>query len=414
MLSSPPHTLTEPLPLIGDDRVRSATDTPKSFPVSKRRKITKTVKKDPAFSFWKRKAARPLTVLLEKADYDPATQGQYIDFFLHHIIPALGPPPSSSSTQQPWKSFMTDDHTPVELSWDWNTPGERPEIRYSIEPIGALAGTPVDPFNMHATRCLIEQLKQTVPGIDLRWYEHFAAYLLPAKNQGPALIPTTSDHASSQSTTFLAFDLSRTGAMTVKAYFLPSTLATASRISNFTLITQAIRSLPENGDNEFKALNTVAEFITTDPVGKKLECDILSIDCVDPAEARVKIYFRSRETSFESVRRIMGLGGRISTERTEKAMEELFELWKGLFGCSDTSMTQSMELRQCQHRTAGILYYFDLSKNKSVPVPKVYLPVRHYADSDYQVARAVCAVLGKTGAREVQVERYLEAVGEIL
>ena len=68
--------------------------------------------------------------------------------------------------------------------------------------------------------------------------------------------------------------------MTVKAYFLPSVRATHSKVSNFDLIVQAIRSLPEARAGAFQALELLTEFTQKDPLGSAMKCDILGIDCV--------------------------------------------------------------------------------------------------------------------------------------
>lgn len=41
------------------------------------------------------------------------------------------------------------------------------------------------------------------------------------------------------------------------------------------------------------------------------------------------------------------------------------------------------ELPQVEHRTAGILYYFEVKANEALPVPKVYIPARHYVQNDF-------------------------------
>lgn len=172
--------------------------------------------------------------------------------------------------------------------------------------------------------------------------------------------------------------------MAVKAYFLPSVRATHFAVSSFDLIVQAIRSLPEARAGAFQSLELLTEFTQKDPLGSALECDILGINCVAEESARLKIYLRSRCTSFDSVRSIMTLGGRIQGPENERAFRDLFELWQALFFPSKQQVTStSEELPTCAHRTAGILYYFDFSQSKSKPMPKVYLPMRHYGKLDY-------------------------------
>ncbi|KAL8668540.1 MAG: hypothetical protein Q9168_006832 [Polycauliona sp. 1 TL-2023] len=368
------------------------------------------------FDFWQNKIGIPLAILLYKAGYDLETQYAHIRFFLDFTIPALGPACLPSSGTSPWQSFMTDDHTPVELSWEWGSTGEDPNIRYSIEPIGFSGGGRADPMNVQASQHLIKQLQHTIPNLDLRLYSHFAERLLPEArvlgSEHGILLGKPSAETSSSS--FIAYDLRRNGPATVKAYFLPSARAYHSKVSNIDLIVQAIHGLPEARAGAFQALQLLKEFTQTDPLGSALECDILGIDCVPTESARLKIYLRSRCTSFDSVRSIMTLGGRIQSPEDEPAFRDLWELWQAFFFPGKPQVTTtSRELRPCNHRTAGILYYFDFSKTNPKPVPKVYLPVRHYGESDYQIAKALCSRMRRRG-KQHEARQYLSALKDIL
>nr|POF16689.1 4-o-dimethylallyl-l-tyrosine synthase [Quercus suber] len=354
-----------------------------------------------SFDFWQGKIGTPLAILLRKAGYSLEMQYAHMQFFLDCTVPALGPSCSPPGNMLPWQSFMTDDHTPVELSWEWGHTGEDPSIRYALEPIGFSAGGYLDRLNLQASQNLIKELHHTVPNLDLRWYNHFAERLLPSNHapnsQCTAFLgesPAGESPAETSSSSFIAYDLRRKGPMTVKAYFLPSVPATISKLSNFDLIVQAIRSLPEARDGAFQALELLTEFTQEDSLGSALECDILGIDCVSEEYARLKTYLRSRSTSFDSVRSIMTLGGRIHNPEDEQAFGDLFDLWQALFFTGKQQVTSTDgELQPCTHRTAGILYYFDFSKTKPKPVPKVYLPVRHYGKSDYLILKALCTYM---------------------
>lgn len=91
--------------------------------------------------WWSKHTGHVLAVLLEKAGYSQELQYRDLKFFATVIVPHLGASlePSVENHSQ-WHSFMTDDGTPVELSWDWGTSDGPPMIRYSIEPVGLHAG----------------------------------------------------------------------------------------------------------------------------------------------------------------------------------------------------------------------------------------------------------------------------------
>lgn len=91
--------------------------------------------------WWSKNTGHILAVLLNKAGYSPKLQYRDLKFFAEVIAPHLGASlEESGEKRSQWHSFMTDDGTPVELSWDWGTADGPPMIRYSIEPVGLHAG----------------------------------------------------------------------------------------------------------------------------------------------------------------------------------------------------------------------------------------------------------------------------------
>ena len=96
-------------------------------------------------NYWSRGCGNALAVLLGNAGYSYAARIRILDFFARCIAPRLGIAIEPGAER--WKSFMTDDHNPIELSWDWYTGSEPPKIRFSVEPVGQEASTAKDPRN---------------------------------------------------------------------------------------------------------------------------------------------------------------------------------------------------------------------------------------------------------------------------
>ena len=88
-----------------------------------------------------------LAILLRKAKYQLEAQCDVLLFYFAFIAPELGPSLDLFGRFPRWKSFMTDDGTPLEMSWEWGLGDSPPTVRLSIEPIGLTAGTPQDPLN---------------------------------------------------------------------------------------------------------------------------------------------------------------------------------------------------------------------------------------------------------------------------
>ena len=71
-----------------------------------------------------------------------------------------------------------------------------------------------------------------------------------------------------------------------------------------------------------------------------------------------------------------------------KSLEELHKLWDLVTGDGRTK-SASEDLKRVSHRTAGILYNFEIQHGQRELVPKVYIPVRHYGKNDLAVLQGL-------------------------
>lgn len=359
--------------------------------------------------WWWRKTGPTLATLLSEAGYSPRSQAANLSFYACFIVSELGPAPGLPSCIPQWPSFMTDDGTPIELSWDWGWANEPVTIRYSIEPVGLHAGTLSDPLNEHAGYRLFRRVQRSSPKINLSWFDHFWKELMSFGGQPKDYSDSLSSEGH-QSSFFVAFDLHETAQM--KAYFLPSFKAAELGLSKLELISQAVARLPNNELFDFCAFDELRKYVSNAPRQLRLEVEMFAIDCTEPSLSRLKLYIRSWSTDFTSVREIMTLGGCTSNEDIEHCLDQLHGLWDTLF--SITGCTEPLpRLPNKEHRTAGILYNFEIRPGKKFPVSKIYLPVRHYARSDSSVMMGLRLHLNncKEGAT---FERYVRAMEQIL
>ncbi|KAI1174695.1 tryptophan dimethylallyltransferase-domain-containing protein [Nemania sp. FL0916] len=332
--------------------------------------------------WWSTHSGKALAVLSYAAGYSEKLQYRDLKFFATNVAPYLGVAPENINGDiQRWRSFMTDDGTPLELSWDWGTKDGPPTIRYSIEPIGLHAGSSVDPGNLIAGPAFQEQLLRSLPNMRLEWFYHFREFFNAYDNK-TGFVRDAEDHNTS---IFYGFDLSTE--VTAKVYFFPKMRARATGQSNLEVLTQAIQEAPYSTKDNIKAWNMFCDF-SSNLKTKSLEHEMLAIDLIDPLESRLKIYFRCRETTFDSVLDIMTIGGRIKNPKLYQGLEDLRRLWSALF-YSDTDAPLDESLRKVNHRTAGILYNIEFRLGEEYPVAKIYLPVRHYASSDEAIIRGL-------------------------
>lgn len=293
---------------------------------------------------------------------------------------------------------MTDDGTPIELSWDWGTGSKTPRIRFSIEPVGLQAGTLLDPHNLLAPKAFIETVLKHISEVNFEWYDHFTKrFQIPEHG-----LDNQHDHSSR---IFYAFDIQDNGDMVPKAYFFPGLKAAMTQRSTWDTLAEAITTAPYSTPDNLCALSTLGGFLAKN---KDLVIEMLGIDLLSPTDSRLKIYFRSPATDFASVTRIMTLNHQFKDETYLKGIQKLSELWTLLFDLQNKD-----PLKQVGHRTAGVLYYADFRLGDAMPKIKIYIPVRHYARSDSAILRGLTAYLEANGQGRY-VDRYRNVLGQAL
>lgn len=344
--------------------------------------------------------------LMSSANYDVQTQYACLIFHLYNVVPRLGPAPGTEGNQN-WRSFMCDDFSPLEYSWNWSSDKiKKPKIRYSVELIGPDAGTPKDPYNRSETLELCTQLRKDLPKADWKLFDIMcdAFYNKTITNSNNNKVHSDQDTlTSSPSSLFLAFELGST--ISTKAYFMPTKFLQDST-PPLHLLSTAISKLRASG-HTCGGYESLLRFLST-PAGSDLDLIIVAIDCFESTTSRFKIYMRSPHTSFASVLSNMTLGG--TQPLPALAAQNLKDLWHSTLSLPLTFPASSpLPLRT--HQTSGILYNFDLSLSSSSISPKLYIPLKHYAKSDGEAARGLSGYLEKRGMGE-WVGRYMGALGE--
>lgn len=331
--------------------------------------------------WWSRHSGKALAILLHYAGYPPELQYRDLNFFAEVVASHLGVSHEAGVVggTSPWPSFVTDDGTPVELSWDWGTRDSLPTIRYAIEPIGMSAGTSLDPHNLAVGPAFQDQLERSLPEMGLELFRYFISFFNGHMNPETGAKGDEGDH---QSSIFYAFDLA--AEITAKVYFFPKMRATALGQSNLEVIMQAIHTIPGVSNEDLEACAVFRDF-ASDPVNKGLQYEMLAIDLISLKKSRFKIYVRCRDTSFNSVINIMTMGGRIRNSKLYSGLVDIHQLWKGLFGARPLDQP----LDHNSHRTAGMIYNVEFRLGDTVPVTKIYLPVRHYSTSDAAVIQGL-------------------------
>jgi DMATS type aromatic prenyltransferase len=331
-----------------------------------------------------------------------------MEFYHDTVVSTLGPRPKVDGHPKGWGSFMTDDFSPIEFSWKWADTNEKfePEVRFSIESIGDKAGTFADPWNQTATLEFVDQLRSSMPGIDLGWFDKLCDEALAGNNVG---IIQMSDLQTHHSSLFLAFEFVGQSPM-MKAYILPRARAIQTSKPISTIVCNALGGLA--GDEiAWPALQEILSFLETRSQELQLEPFIIAVDCVAPSKARLKVYIRSPDTSLASVEAMMTMFD--SSHDTAKGLEELRDLWQLVLGLdADISPQQNLPFKA--HQTAGMLYYIEVRPGSARITPKVYIPVKHYGRNDLQIAQGLVTFFkSRHNPQDEALQNYMQVLEKI-
>lgn len=344
--------------------------------------------------------------MLQKAGYSTQSLQYHVDFFCKYVAPATGRRPGLDGGPRRWRSFMTDDYTPIELSWSWKEGDTLPAVRYAIEPIGHWAGTVFDPLNIRAATDCIRKSSSALSGLNIDWLKFFSKELV-ASDADEFDLRSSADSDILGSQIFTAYDLGEEKTA-LKAYFVPTLKARLSKQSNLQLIQNSMNRLIVQYPSLATSYAVLSQWLESPQDEHHLGAEIVAINCVQTVQSRIKIYVRSRLTSFDSVADVMTMGGLLENEETKKALASLKELW-GLVQGLNPDFSTSTALESRGHRTAGILYYFELKPGAALPSSKVYIPAKHYGVNDFEVARGLSGFLKARGNVFANNE-YLEGV----
>jgi DMATS type aromatic prenyltransferase len=337
-----------------------------------------------AFLWWR--TTNPiLWNLLTSGRYGWRQRVSALKFYHTYIVPNLGPFPNAGDVSPKWQSFMTDDFTPIEFSWNWgNSHGvvDR-RVRFSIEAISDESGTISDPWNQKASLDLVDRLQLNIPDMNVEWFHRLLKDFTPTKDFFSEATLSFLDSQCPRSSIFLAFEL-RDEMPIVKAYFLPFAKAMETAQPGSAVVLHSLATFAQ--EMNWSSLEGLTQALG---MNKLLGLDpfMIAFDCVAPKQSRMKIYARCPDIRLSSVEEVMSLFE--DTSKIANGIEELRKLWGLLFGCDSASGDSAGHLTYKAHLTSGILYYFEVRPESSKITTKVYLPIRHYAQDDLSVAKGL-------------------------
>uniref|UniRef100_A0A0W0FJH2 Tryptophan dimethylallyltransferase n=1 Tax=Moniliophthora roreri TaxID=221103 RepID=A0A0W0FJH2_MONRR len=345
--------------------------------------------------FWWYRAIIPFyKTLFRLASYPEHMRRRYISFIAQVLVPHFGPSPPEywsmpESKSISYKPSVRTPFEPIVVLGDGTKPMS---VRFSMEIIDSGNGLPRNPEDC-LTVCREIGASSFVEGFDPTWVDvcyDSLVYHDWRKLKG--------DHVPINF--FFGGEFGQTGVVT-KFYFFPMIRAAETGVGGMQLVSQCMARLGVGSQWE-----SVASFVELHPQ-YKVYPEMVGIEGVAPTRNRVKVYLRLHpdHSSLMDTIYYTTLGGKLNADNAvSETIAALRVLWKLIFpGVGDDEVVQLK-----RQGSKGMLVYFEMGLDRKSVIPKVYIPIYRYCQSDAQIARAIAEYYRSTG-QGGEVERNYEA-----
>jgi DMATS type aromatic prenyltransferase len=124
---------------------------------------------------------------------------------------------------------------------------------------------------------------------------------------------------------------------------------------------------------------------------------------------------RLQQVTYANLENFMTLGGTLdSFTALTVGLQTIRRAWQFLFALDPISQANEVpRSHNSKHFASGLLVYYELKLGHSIPYPKVYFPVRHYAANDAQIALKVASLHRELGNLSI-AEGYVENIKKAL
>ena len=326
--------------------------------------------------YWWKTTGRDLANMLHEADYPEEAQRQFLGFYRDIVCPYLGSHPDSTSA----KSAVGKDGDPIEYSFEFKGSTKNPGVRFGVDLSPLRPVDTANPLGIATSQKVIDALGQRTPGFDDTWYRALCGWFVYShlsKEEQDSLI----EQAGHRMPIGLGFDihtrLSAPEALPAmaKVYFPPCFAAAEKGITRWDAVRMGILRLPqiESFPNILQSLETIEDFLSTQPDECKNGVRYLATDFLAPEKTRLKIYMRCPGPSFEHIWEFYTLGGRIpGLEEYKDKFRDLMNLMSDANDAAEAQeQTQTDESSLAKVRVKTTTIYFSLSAENLGPAPKI-------------------------------------------
>ena len=343
--------------------------------------------------YWWNTSGRDVLNLLNEANYPEEVQHQFLGYFRDTICPSLGSRPNDTSV----KSCVGWDGSPFEYSYELMGSTKSPAVRFGVDLSQLRPANPVNPLSTAAAQTVVDSIAERASEFDVTWYHALKRWFdqshRPTSEQ-QALIA----QAGHQSTVMVGFDISprasSSGGLPImgKVYFPPCFTAAAMGVTRWQSTRLAIRQLPDIDEhpNILRSLGCIEDYMSGKPKDWENGARYLATDFVAPGKARLKIYMRHPEPSWDDIWDYYTLGGRIpGLENDKQQCLDLMDLMSGSSYDAEIGKRREPDISPYTPRRKTTVIVFSLSAASPYPTPKLGIYPANFAPNDEVIARGL-------------------------
>lgn len=320
--------------------------------------------------FWWQATGKTFGILLEKSGYTPEQIQHHLTWYREQIPASLGPRPVPGK-KFPFTTGPIRDGSNVEFSINWKekSKGKR-RIRFTVGAVDDKAGTEADRFGQKETGRLLERMKQKyIPDLSTKRFEIFNDhFFIKKEDEAAALAKIPSDIPRVQ--IWVAFDIQPD--LNAKVYYVPFNKTLETGKHSNTLFFEAAADSSRDGLDFSPGVNTLKAYIDSKEHDYKPVSHLISLDCAEGPDARIKAYVSSMARSLKDSIDLWTLGGRVTGPEVDEGIKALTQFWPIFFGIDPN--TPDLENLQLFPEWLGMQTSIEIKSDSAIPDLKLQFP----------------------------------------
>jgi tryptophan 7-dimethylallyltransferase len=208
---------------------------------------------------------------------------------------------------------------------------------------------------------------------------------------------------------WVAFDLLRGGGILAKVYFMPILQWVDRGVPTKDVVFDAMRACGGRHGRYDEPIAMLDDYLRSHAAtsdGTPPVVEMVAIDCLNSADARIKVYLRTNANTLERAKRLLTLGGRLTGDIVDAGLDALSELWPILFRLGPPS---DANLEKGAHEMERVEIFpegsycgcaVEMRPGRSEPETKIHMPVRKIPGTDAQICQSLASWFAKRGHAE--------------